>query len=92
MDAWNDSSVQAKLIEATREAIALYNKNRDELDRKPEAKADGTIVTGTDTSIQSFLLEKVRGILPGVAVIAEEGEFDALNQDGRSLKELIDSE
>ncbi len=47
------------------------------LDAEEEEKADGSPVTRADRAAEAILVEGLRPLLPGVAVVSEEGDVEA---------------
>jgi 3'(2'), 5'-bisphosphate nucleotidase len=56
----------------------------------PEAKADGSPVTRADRAAEAVLVEGLRALLPGVAVVSEEGDVEAAVAGAGSTYWLVD--
>jgi len=55
-----------------------------------EEKADGSPVTRADRAAEAILVEGLRGLLPGVAVVSEEGDVEAAVAAAGSAYWLVD--
>ncbi len=55
-----------------------------------EEKADGSPVTRADRAAEAILVEGLRPLLPGVAVVSEEGDVDAALAAAGSTYWLVD--
>jgi 3'(2'), 5'-bisphosphate nucleotidase len=55
-----------------------------------EEKADGSPVTRADRAAEAILVEGLRALLPGVAVVSEEGDVDAAVRAAGSTYWLVD--
>ena len=56
-----------------------------------EEKADGSPVTAADRAADAILVEGLRPLLPGVAVVSEEGDVDAATAAAGSTYWLVDT-
>jgi 3'(2'), 5'-bisphosphate nucleotidase len=55
-----------------------------------EEKADGSPVTRADRAAEAILVQGLRALLPGVAVVSEEGDVEAATAEAGSTYWLVD--
>jgi 3'(2'), 5'-bisphosphate nucleotidase len=73
---------------ARRAGEAIEEVRKGPLDA--EAKADGSPVTRADRAAEAILVEGLRPLLPGVAVVSEEGDVEAAIASAGSTYWLVD--